>query len=740
MLRRRFLLLIIGLIILNPSNTFLKAQKILKPINRVFWGNSLINYPTQDYLFLGAGGAILISNVVSKDSMKILNSIYLPSVVQDIYVRSNILFALDLLNGLYIYDITDIANPIQLAELDFDKRCYDFLLDSSNIYVTHDTNGISKVNITNLSSPFVENKTSTPSKSLSKYQNYLYCQKGDYYFEDSVRVLNSETLIQVGGFQVGLSYPFYQVKNLRFNANKGFLIENYSGIIETMSSWSDLTILDMSDPINPVRKGQITFNEGVLEFTNSYDTLFIGIYNELFTVDAADINNPTIISATPNIFRDNLSLVYLSVCSPYLFASYDYFAGLQIINMQDIINPEAGLFFDTSSKIGSLEATNSVLIAGRQEGSGLYFVDISDITKPVVKQRYDQNTGYIRGLKIKDYKVFAATEYGLKIFQIDNLDSLNLIGELDYGKTSWRIDVSDSIVAIGGYYYNVHLINVSNSSLPIYIREINMPTGMVVEDIFLQDSLLFISGDYGFTMIYNISDPFNPEQLWSGIGTDWNGVAMFPSDTLLFLEQSLQIRILNIKNPNSPFYVTDIQIPYKIEDIFEKDNFLFVSCYESIGLGYNGFLYIFDISDLENINQIAIAYTAGWANNIFVNEEFIFLSDFEDGVLVFDIDDIMTNMKDELNKNLINNFSLYQNYPNPFNPTSTIKYKLPEDLKVQIKVFDVLGKEVSALVNEEKPAGSHEVKFNGGNLASGIYFYRIQAGSFINTKKMILLK
>ena len=739
MLRRRFLLLIIGLIILNPSNTFLKAQKILKPINRVFWGNSLINYPTQDYLFLGAGGAILISNVVSKDSMKILNSIYLPSVVQDIYVRSNILFALDLLNGLYIYDITDIANPIQLAELDFDKRCYDFLLDSSNIYVTHDTNGISKVNITNLSSPFVENKTSTPSKSLSKYQNYLYCQKGDYYFEDSVRVLNSETLIQVGGFQVGLSYPFYQVKNLRFNANKGFLIENYSGIIETMSSWSDLTILDMSDPINPVRKGQITFNEGVLEFTNSYDTLFIGIYNELFTVDAADINNPTIISATPNIFRDNLSLVYLSVCSPYLFASYDYFAGLQIINMQDIINPEAGLFFDTSSKIGSLEATNSLLIAGRQEGNGLYFVDISDISKPVVKQRYDQNTGYVRGLKIKDNKVFAATENGLKILQIDNLDSLILIGELNYGSTSQRIDVKDSIVAMGGYYYGVHLIDVSNTSLPNYVCEINTPLGMYIEDIYLQDSVLFISGLSGFTMIYNISDPYNPEQLWNGSGTGWNGISLFPLDNLLFLSQSFQIQILNIEDPMNPFHITDIPIEYQIVDIFAKDNFLYVSCFEST-VGYNGFLYIFDISDLENIEQIAIAYTAGWANNIFVNEEFIFLSDFEDGVIVFDIDDIMTNLKDELNKNLINNFSLYQNYPNPFNPTSTIKYELPEDLRVQIKVFDVLGKEVSALVNEEKPAGSYEVKFNGGNLASGIYFYRIQAGSFIDTKKMILLK
>ena len=85
-------------------------------------------------------------------------------------------------------------------------------------------------------------------------------------------------------------------------------------------------------------------------------------------------------------------------------------------------------------------------------------------------------------------------------------------------------------------------------------------------------------------------------------------------------------------------------------------------------------------------------------------------------------------------------YALFNNYPNPFNPISTIKYDLPEGARVQIKVYNVLGKEVAKLVNEEKPAGRYEVEFNASSLASGIYFYRIQAGSFVDTKKMILLK
>jgi hypothetical protein len=77
-----------------------------------------------------------------------------------------------------------------------------------------------------------------------------------------------------------------------------------------------------------------------------------------------------------------------------------------------------------------------------------------------------------------------------------------------------------------------------------------------------------------------------------------------------------------------------------------------------------------------------------------------------------------------------NSLSLYQNYPNPFNPITKIKYQLSEVGFVSIKIYDVLGNEIATLVNEEKPAGKYEVKFNGAGLSSGIYFYRIKAGSY----------
>jgi hypothetical protein len=93
------------------------------------------------------------------------------------------------------------------------------------------------------------------------------------------------------------------------------------------------------------------------------------------------------------------------------------------------------------------------------------------------------------------------------------------------------------------------------------------------------------------------------------------------------------------------------------------------------------------------------------------------------------------------NKNNIPvDYVLSQNYPNPFNPTTSISFSIPSRQFTIVKVYDILGNEIITLVNEEKPAGKYIVNFNASNLHSGVYFYSIRAGSFTDTKKLILIK
>ncbi|MGB5530252.1 MAG: T9SS type A sorting domain-containing protein, partial [Ignavibacteriaceae bacterium] len=120
------------------------------------------------------------------------------------------------------------------------------------------------------------------------------------------------------------------------------------------------------------------------------------------------------------------------------------------------------------------------------------------------------------------------------------------------------------------------------------------------------------------------------------------------------------------------------------------------------------------------------------------------------GIDPFFIPGVETKLTDEIvsveNEELVpNEFALEQNYPNPFNPSTRIRFNIPSDVKGQrsnvvLKVYDLLGNEVALLVNEDKPAGTYNVDFDASNLPSGVYFYQLKAGPFIETKKMILLK
>ncbi|MCJ7555072.1 MAG: T9SS type A sorting domain-containing protein [Ignavibacteriaceae bacterium] len=107
---------------------------------------------------------------------------------------------------------------------------------------------------------------------------------------------------------------------------------------------------------------------------------------------------------------------------------------------------------------------------------------------------------------------------------------------------------------------------------------------------------------------------------------------------------------------------------------------------------------------------------------------------------IMKITDTITVSVEEIQSEVPAQYFLFQNYPNPFNPTTTIKYQIPGLDFVTLKVYDILGNEIATLVNEYKPAGSHDAEFNAAQLPSGVYFYQFKAGSFTQTKKMILLR
>ncbi|MCH8032748.1 MAG: T9SS type A sorting domain-containing protein [Bacteroidetes bacterium] len=123
-----------------------------------------------------------------------------------------------------------------------------------------------------------------------------------------------------------------------------------------------------------------------------------------------------------------------------------------------------------------------------------------------------------------------------------------------------------------------------------------------------------------------------------------------------------------------------------------------------------------------------------------VNPYFCSVHGGQGGFLMSGVVTVMDPVSVSDQNQIVNEFVLEQNYPNPFNPSTIIRYQIAEKSNVILTVYNSIGKEISTLLNEVKPKGTFTIEFDGNNLPSGIYYLRLQAGNFIDTKKMVLLR
>ncbi|HKJ81827.1 MAG TPA: T9SS type A sorting domain-containing protein [Ignavibacteriaceae bacterium] len=706
------------------ANQYLYAQtKVIEPISRVFYGNSRTNCTDGEYVYIGAGGTISIGRIVSADSVSILSECYLPSMVEDVIINNKTLFVSDLLTGLHIFNLEDILRPREIGRLYFPYRSYGMILWSTNLFISHGSNGVSKIDITNLSHPISLLKERFPCSQLRIYTDYLYCIN-----YNKITIAPRTTLDSLNALPVSDIF-WGEIKGLEFSNNKGILVENYSGLENW--SYSSLTFLDLSNPIAPKRYKSLNLPIQS-SFTNTGDTVLCFTSDTLYTIVLNSNSSPYIIAKSTGIPGD-----FASIRDTLLLVSRDSHSDFQLVNIKDIVHPQKGFYLSTLANIGSVAAADSFLVAGRSEGSGLFLVDIRDISNPCIKQEYTDNIGSVRGLQISNGHVFAASQQGLKIFDVVDLDKLKLIGELNYGYWAMNISVFDTLAVCGGYYYDVHLINVSNPTKPKYITSITMPSSMVVDNIFLRDTLLFINGDYGGIKIYNISSPGSPELIWEKYFNSCEAGCV--SGNILFVSDYSTIHAFDISQTSNPVELASYGLDRRITGINVEDSLAFVSVFSNGYYSDNG-MVILDVRNCNSMKEIKRANTPGFSNSIFANNRYIFLTDNEDGLYIFDRKNIITNISRFADNLIPSGFKLYQNYPNPFNPTTTIEYGIPKSGLVTIKIYDVLGREVKTLINQYQNIGSHEINYVASNLSSGVYFYQLKAGNFISTKKMVLLK
>ncbi len=265
----------------------------------------------------------------------------------------------------------------------------------------------------------------------------------------------------------------------------------------------------------------------------------------------------------------------------------------------------------------------------------------------------------------------------------------------------------DTIFAMNINDGNVTVIDAGNKdSLKTITQWLNLPNPSPHNNALTSDrKYLYSTDEVGaiprLIKIWNIQDLSNVTQVstWqpSNITTSIVHNVEIYGDTAVIAHYTAGVRVLDISNPVQPSEVA-----------------------------------WYDTYPSNNGNT----YTGCWGVYKFPSGK-IAASDMKTGLYVLKVGNSV-GIND--NNNSADDYKLGQNYPNPFNPKTVIKYSISENNFVNLKVFDILGNEVSELVNKKQTAGNYQIEFNGESLSSGIYFYRLTSGEFDETKRMILLK
>jgi hypothetical protein len=358
-------------------------------------------------------------------------------------------------------------------------------------------------------------------------------------------------------------------------------------------------------------------------------------------------------------------------------------SGLQVLNVADPANPVFVGSYNTPGTAQNIFVSGNYAYVADMT-SGLQIIDITDPTHPAFAGSADTMSNayniYIQG----NYAYVADGPAGLQILNIADPTNPTYVGSYPFSEFAAcvRVQGDYAYIAIQSYLY---AINVSNPEAPTFADRYNPLT-----DVFG----VFVQGDYAY----------------SGVGGS-------------FL-------VLNVTNPSDITYTGIFNTPTSSAAIgvFVLGNYAYVAN------DYAGLLVI-DVSNPANPFLIGSYNTAGEAIGAFVVGNYIYVADVNSLVILrFNQSGINDNEATP------NKFSLEQNYPNPFNAQTKIAYSLAKPGQVSIDIYDILGRKVTRLAEGDQEPGNHEIIWDANEFVSGVYFYKLTAGDYRETKRMLLLK
>ena len=708
--------------------TIANAQSI-DLISRILYHDSYhaVGFNGQ-YAYCGGVHGLQVMHLTENDSLELVNVLDVRNI-EGMAIDSIFLFLVTSV-GLTVVEISDPANPQIISGLPLTRSGFlDLRYANSTLFIlTRGSLFNSYLSLIDVSNPYEPN--SITGVSLE----YGYC--GMIAADNLFHTLMGEwdlayTIWRV--YDISDPYDLRLVYGEQFEGeiSGGLAISAYHNYVY-IPFFGSTRIYDVSQPSSP----QLIYEDSSFFFDDDVVVVDTVGYYGTSVYNFANPLHPEKISEL------NLGLTYRG------FSLYDDKSALiksysdaeinrsTIIDWSNLLSPAIvddyyapGPIYDVTLRDNYAYIANGWM--------GLITLDISNPANPTVVSLLN-SAGFIDNIHLTDDMIYTGTDFGFKLFTISNpMEPELLCNYYDYDFEARRVSIED------GYAYLIRAERSSPYNNMIAIFDVHDPTNPILinaidinEDSFREiqvyDGYAYLANRYHTFAIYDVHDPYSTIRLGSyAKHSEYPDFEIeFPYVYFCSLYNGLEIA--NIADPTNPYFINQsdsgsVQAWY----VNVEDGLAYASHEDSLN--------IYDVSDPYNIRFICSYSPSGIHSysrrRVKVQGEYI----YDPSIRYFQMLRFTPTGIEPVSL-LPAAFSLSPNYPNPFNASTTIRLSLPETAPVTLDIYDLLGRRVETLYNGPQPPGEHSLIWHADGFSSGVYFYKLTAGEFEQTEKMVLLK
>ncbi|HSD62192.1 MAG TPA: T9SS type A sorting domain-containing protein [Ignavibacteriaceae bacterium] len=684
-------------------------------------------------------------------------------------------------NNLFSYDVTDPYNPTVANELFITNALIlQMYLKGNILYLVADTQGLKLIDVSNpLNLQLIHAYSFIAGTEFDISGNYLYAVKNGTAVFTVLDITDSLNVTLKGTLNLG-GYPF------------DVAVFNNMAYVAKGGTDGGMQVIDVNNPSAPA---SVSLYPGDFQFIQGSGNYVYLTRNSEFSI--LDVSDPASVQYVtgyeiPGFIYD------VSVSGNYAYTGSN---GFRVMDISDSTHPVQVGYADIPGD--NVEAAgNSLVVYCPQSMTANNTVHIMDVSDPANPQSIASYTCPVMtgDLVVRDTLAYIACWWdGVRIFNFANPSSLvqtaHTMGWTQGGIAGVDWCYAQAVAVEGNYLYiidygpfetddtyGLYIMDITDPSNPYLINRFQGITSHGV-DLSVKNSIVYIADGYGGVEIVNVADPLNPSVIgYVGLPDGATGIKVV--DNYAYVSNYILggVELIDITDPANSYIIGW----YKPSGCF------------AVGIEYNnGFIYAADgVAGFQIYrNLLAVVPVELTSFTAITNEEGVTLNwetSSETNNSGFDIerstDDIVFKKIGYVKGNgttseahsysfkdggvssvggivfyrlkqidydgsckyseaikvedafLPANFSLSQNYPNPFNPETSIKFGIPKESKVTLKVFNVLGKEIETVVDQKLDQGYYNYKWNGSKFASGVYFYRLEAGNFVQMNKMIMIK